>query len=243
MYSALPSSAWPKGMIHVQGQMLHSTGSPARLQNNSTLTANCPGVGPMARLMEDSAQNIPALLNGSVVPAKGGSPAGGVRAVQVDATLASRKQQVSARDMDAVRARLSAEESARCADETINQFLRATVSHVDQVRLQSQPLAPHLAQQARTSPACVASGSHYHAGCLQAGRHCHHACNARAEVLRHGSLAGAGLHWLDRGSGALYPQLTEAVTSCRHARARLSDCSPTASCPSLSSSLDLYHQT
>ena len=61
--------------------------------------------------------------------------ASGQQAIAVDATLAARQAQVCSRDMAAVRARLTPEQSERCSDQIINQFLRATVSNVDQVCL------------------------------------------------------------------------------------------------------------
>ena len=93
----------------------------------------------MARVMEDSAQNIPALIGRMH---KGPAEAQADRSIEVDATLAARKQMVSQAQVDAVRARLSAEEGKRCSDETINQFLRATACNLDQV--------PHV-----PLPACV----------------------------------------------------------------------------------------
>ncbi len=82
----------------------------------------------MARVMEDSAHNDnPNLLFESH---KGSD---GAHVVQVDATLATRKAQISAADMATLRSRLPLELSARCPDQMINQFLRATDSNISQV--------------------------------------------------------------------------------------------------------------
>ena len=59
--------------------------------------------------------------------------------IAVDATLATRQAQICRSDMAAVRARLTPEQSARCSDQMINQFLRATVSNVDQVQCPHSP--------------------------------------------------------------------------------------------------------
>lgn len=75
---------------------------------------------------DDSAHNAHAKAYGQ----KGVDTA---TAVQVDATLASRQALISAADMAAVRSRLTADESARCPDQMVNQFLRATDSNVSQV--------------------------------------------------------------------------------------------------------------
>ena len=64
------------------------------------------------------------------------APPAGQQAIAVDATLASRQAQICSADMAAVRGRLTPEQSKRCSDQTINQFLRATVSNIDQVGLQ-----------------------------------------------------------------------------------------------------------
>ena len=84
----------------------------------------------MARVMEDSAQNIPALMTGrNIVQQKGTAN------IEEDAALAARKQMVTPAQVAAVRARLSPEEAPRCSDALINQFLRATVCNIDQVCL------------------------------------------------------------------------------------------------------------
>ena len=84
----------------------------------------------MARLMDDSALNLPALAS---PPAhKGAAP--DACPIDADATLAARRQQVSQEQVDQARARLSPEESQQCSDETVNQFLRATVGNTDQAR-------------------------------------------------------------------------------------------------------------
>ena len=68
------------------------------------------------------------------LPADGQKPASQAQQnIAVDATLAARQAQICSNDMAAVRARLTPEQSARCSDQTINQFLRATVSNIDQV--------------------------------------------------------------------------------------------------------------
>ena len=79
------------------------------------------------RPMEVSASSNAALADGQKPLSQG------QQAIAVDATLASRQTQISSEDMAAVRARLTPEQSARCLDQMINQFLRATVSNVDQV--------------------------------------------------------------------------------------------------------------
>ena len=83
----------------------------------------------MARVMEDSAQNIPALISRMKKDDAADSQEGHVRGPEVDATLAARKQMVSQAQVDAVRARLSAEEGARCSDQTINQSARHRLQH------------------------------------------------------------------------------------------------------------------
>ena len=83
----------------------------------------------MARLMDDSALNLPALAS----PAAQKAAAADVGCADADATLAARRQQVSPQQMDQVRGRLSPEESQQCSDQMVNQFLRATVGNVDQV--------------------------------------------------------------------------------------------------------------
>lgn len=60
------------------------------------------------------------------------APPAGQQAIAVDAMLASRQAQICSADMAAVRGRLTPEQSKRCSDQTINQFLRATVSNIDQ---------------------------------------------------------------------------------------------------------------
>lgn len=78
---------------------------------------------------EDGAYKTPILANDPKAHASG------QQAIAVDATLAARQAQVCSSDMAAVRARLTPEQSERCSDQMINQFLRATVSNVDQVNL------------------------------------------------------------------------------------------------------------
>lgn len=75
--------------------------------------------------MEDSAHNTPIGALGSVHK--------GFDGAQTDVTLESRKALISTADMATVRSRLSPELSARCSDETINQFLRAAESNISQV--------------------------------------------------------------------------------------------------------------
>ncbi|CAL8471490.1 g11032 [Coccomyxa elongata] len=81
----------------------------------------------MARVMEDSAHNDNAKL---LFETHKGSD--GAHVVQVDATLATRKAQISAADMATLKSRLPSELSARCPDQMINQFLRATDSNISQ---------------------------------------------------------------------------------------------------------------
>lgn len=78
---------------------------------------------------DDSAQDVHALLHNH--SQKGLDS--GATAVQADATLASRQALISAADMAAVRSQLTADESARCPPQMVNQFLRATDSNVNQV--------------------------------------------------------------------------------------------------------------
>ena len=106
----------------------------------------------MARVMEDSAQNIPALISRMKKDDAADSQEGHVRGPEVDATLAARKQMVSQAQVDAVRARLSAEEGARCSDQTINQFLRATVCNIDQVLHALLPPSKHAAGSSSRAP-------------------------------------------------------------------------------------------
>lgn len=82
----------------------------------------------MARVMEDSAHigNSKSLFETH----KGSE---GAHVMQVDATLATRKAQISAADMATLRSRLPSELSARCPDQMINQFLRATDRNISQV--------------------------------------------------------------------------------------------------------------
>lgn len=98
-----------------------SAATPASVQKLSAMASVCPE--------EDGAYKTPALADNP-------SPhASGQQAIAVDATLAARQAQVCSSDMAAVRARLTPEQSERCSDRMINQFLRATVSNVDQVCL------------------------------------------------------------------------------------------------------------
>lgn len=84
---------------------------------------------PMAsvRPVESSASIGAMLADGQKAPSQA------QQNTALDATLAARQAQISSDDMAAVRARLTPEESVRCPDQIINQFLRATVSNVDQV--------------------------------------------------------------------------------------------------------------
>ncbi len=75
-------------------------------------------------MMEDSAQNIPALMQQQQQQKAG---------MEADPALAARQRMVTPAQVAAARAALSPEEGARCSDATINQFLRATVCNVDQV--------------------------------------------------------------------------------------------------------------
>lgn len=75
--------------------------------------------------------------------------------IEVDATLAARQANICQADMAAVRARLTPEQSARCSDQTINQFLRATVSNVDQVQKLHQQKRWPLRADHRNASHCV----------------------------------------------------------------------------------------
>ena len=81
------------------------------------------------------------------------APPAGQQAIAVDATLASRQAQICSADMAAVRSRLTPEQSKRCSDQTINQFLRATLSNVDQVGLQLCSLTVRCWQESQPSNA------------------------------------------------------------------------------------------
>ena len=83
----------------------------------------------MARLMDDSALNLPALAS----PAAHKGAAADASSNDAGAILNTRRQQVSQQQVDQARARLSPEESQRCSDQVINQFLRATVGNAHQV--------------------------------------------------------------------------------------------------------------
>lgn len=81
-----------------------------------------------------SVQPVNNVTHREALPADGQKPASQAQQIiAVDATLAARQAQICSNDMAAVRARLTPEQSTRCSDQTINQFLRATVSNVDQV--------------------------------------------------------------------------------------------------------------
>ena len=96
------------------------------------------------------------------------APPAGQQAIAVDATLASRQAQICSADMAAVRVRLTAEQSKRCSDETINRFLRATLSNVDQVGLQLCSLTVHCWQGGQPSVASDRSEKvHWRIWCLQ----------------------------------------------------------------------------
>lgn len=82
----------------------------------------------MARVMEDSAH-----VGEAKMPFETHKGSEGAHAVRVDATLATRKAQISAADMATLRSRLPSELSARCPDQMLNQFLRAADSNISQV--------------------------------------------------------------------------------------------------------------
>ena len=84
------------------------------------------------------------------------APPAGQQAIAVDATLASRQAQICSADMAAVRGRLTPEQSTRCSDQMVNQFLRATLSNVDQVGLQLCSWTVHCWQEGQ-APVCFLS--------------------------------------------------------------------------------------